>query len=213
MFTGIIEDVGSVKSIEKKGPSGRIGIETTLDLSGIRTGDSIAVDGSCLTVTRVSKGSFMADLSDETLRVTTLGSLESGARVNIEPALTLSRPLGGHMVTGHVDGVGTIVRKARRGEAMDLEVSCPAELMGQIVKKGSVAVDGISLTVAELLPGGFRVAVIPHTMKRTTLPDKREGARVNIETDVIGKYVEKYFASGSKGITEDFLSEHGFFRR
>ena len=213
MFTGIIEDVGTVKSVEKKGPSGRIGIETALDLSLVRVGDSISVNGSCLTVTAVSKGVFTADLSNETLSVTTLGELMAGEKVNIESALTLARPLGGHMVTGHVDGVGTIKRKLSTGDAIDLYVSCPAPLMGQIVKKGSVAVDGISLTVAELTPDGFRVAVIPHTLARTTLMQKREGARVNVETDLIGKYVEKHLASGKKGITEDFLSEHGFFKK
>ncbi|MDP2690272.1 MAG: riboflavin synthase [Deltaproteobacteria bacterium] len=212
MFTGIIEDIGTVKSIEKKGAFGRIVIETALDLAGARVGDSISVDGSCLTVTGVSQGAFGADLSDETLRVTTLGSLKKGSRVNLEPALTLSRPLGGHLVTGHVDGVGTIKRKVLKGESMDLEVSCPKALMGQIVKKGSVAVDGISLTVAELMDDGFRVAVIPHTLKKTTLLAKKEGERVNIETDVIGKYVEKHFSSGRKGITGDFLSEHGFLK-
>ena len=213
MFTGIIEAVGTVKSIEKKGLFGRIVVGCALDLSGIRVGDSIAVNGSCLTVTELSSGSFSADISAETFRVTTLGELSSGARVNIEPALTLSRPLGGHMVSGHVDGVGVIRKKVERGASANLEVSCPPELMGQIVKKGSVAVDGISLTVAELSSDGFMVAVIPHTLRKTTLPGKREGARVNIETDVIGKYVEKYFASGKQSITEDFLSEHGFFRK
>lgn len=213
MFTGIIEDVGTVKSIEKKGLFGRIVVGTALDLSCIKVGDSIAVDGSCLTVTELFAGAFAADLSAETFKVTTLGNISPGAKVNIEPALTLSRPLGGHMVSGHVDGVGAIKKKVEKGGSALLEVSCPSALMGQIVKKGSVAVDGISLTVAELSPDGFTVAVIPHTLKKTTLPDKREGARVNIETDVIGKYVEKYFASGKQSITEDFLSEHGFFRK
>lgn len=213
MFTGIIEDVGTVKSIEKKGPFGKIVVQTALDLSSVQAGDSIAVNGSCLTVTELSGGGFAADISAETFEVTTLGELSPGARVNIEPALTLSRPLGGHMVSGHVDGVGTIRRKVDKGGSATLEVSCPASLMGQIVKKGSVAVDGISLTVAGLSQDGFTVAVIPHTLKKTTLPDKKEGARVNIETDVIGKYVEKYFASGKQSITEDFLSEHGFFRK
>jgi len=213
MFTGIIEAVGTVKSIDKKGLFGRIVVESGLDLTRIRVGDSIAVNGSCLTVTELSSASFAADISAETFKVTTLGDLAPGARVNIEPALTLDRPLGGHMVSGHVDGVGVIRKKVARGASAALEVSCPAALMGQIVKKGSVAVDGISLTVAELVADGFTVAVIPHTLKKTTLPDKGEGARVNIETDVIGKYVEKYFASGKRPITEDFLSEHGFFRK
>jgi len=213
MFTGIIEAVGTVKSIEKKGLFGRIVVESGLDMTGIKVGDSIAVNGSCLTVTELLSGAFAADISSETFKVTTLGDLTTGSRVNLEPALTLSRPLGGHMVSGHVDGVGTIRKRLDKGSSATLEVSCPAPLMGQIVKKGSVAVDGISLTVAELKADGFTVAIIPHTLAKTTLPDKKEGSRVNIETDVIGKYVEKYFASGKQSITEDFLSEHGFFNK
>ncbi|MBI5644112.1 MAG: riboflavin synthase [Deltaproteobacteria bacterium] len=213
MFTGIIEDIGKVKSIEKRGAFGRITIETSVSLAEVAIGDSIAIDGACLTVTGKSTGSFTADLSDETLRVTTLGDLKSGSAVNLERALTLSKPLGGHLVTGHVDAVGTIKRKTAKGDSIDLEVDIPAHQMGQAVKKGSITVDGISLTIAELTATGFKVAVIPHTLKRTTLPGKPEGARVNIETDLIAKYVEKYFNAGKKGVSEDFLAEHGFFKK
>lgn len=215
MFTGIIEDIGRVKSVEKRAAFGRIKIETALDLNEVKTGGSISVNGVCLTVTVLSKGVFDADLSDETLRVTTIGTaVKAGDKVNLERALTLSKPLGGHLVTGHVDGLGTIKSRTFRMDYMDLEVEVPAELMGQIVLKGSVAVDGISLTVAEVKPSGFRVAVIPQTLKETTLLLRREGSKVNIETDIIGKYVEKFFLAGrKKEITEDFLAEHGFFTK
>lgn len=214
MFTGIIEDVGAVKSIEKKGPSGRITVEANVSLKDVKLGDSISINGICLTVTGLSGASFVADLSGETMRVTNLGELKPGSRVNLEFALTLSKPLGGHLVSGHIDGVGQIRRKSAKGESMDIEFAVPEELMGQVVKKGSVAVDGISLTVADLIPGGFKVAVIPHTLKKTTLLSRPEGSRVNIETDIIGKYVEKFFTASRGGsITEGFLSDHGFLRK
>jgi len=210
MFTGIIEDVGSVKSIEKKGSSGRITVETSLDLSAIKEGDSIAVDGACLTVTGLGGGGFTADLSDETLRVTTLSELRAGSRVNLEPAMTLAKPLGGHLVTGHVDGIGSVASSVARQGSMDLEITAPEALMPLLVPKGSVAVDGISLTVAGLTRTGFRVAVIPHTLERTTLPLKKAGSRVNIETDIIGKYVDRLLRARTRGVTRDLLAEEGF---
>lgn len=219
MFTGIIEATGRVKSVEKKGLSGRITVETALDLTDVNEGDSINVDGVCLTVTGVLKEgrsqggrwAFKADISAETLRITTLGELRSGSSVNLEKSLTPRKPLGGHFVTGHVDGTGTIRRKVTSGEGVELEVSVPEALSRQLVKKGSVSVDGISLTVAELTEGGFRAAIIPHTLKVTTLVEKGEGGRVNIETDIIGKYVERFLSWPGKGeVTEDFLAEHGF---
>lgn len=215
MFTGIIEDVGKVKSIEKTGQTGRITVETSLDISAVRTGDSIAVNGACLTVTGLSAGSFTADVSSETLRVTTLGGLGTGDPVNIEPALTLGKPLGGHLVSGHVDGVGTVTAMEEKGQYIDLEVEVPEELAATLVKKGSVAVDGISLTVASLEGNRFTVAVIPHTVERTTLRSKRRGSEVNVETDIIGKYVERFLRGRSSDeggrIDEGFLAEHGFF--
>lgn len=214
MFTGIIENLGTVKSIEKKGAFGRITIETGVDMDIVKLGDSISVNGACLTVTALSKAGFSADLSDETLNVTTLGELKAGDRVNLEFALTVSKPLGGHFVTGHVDGIGSIKKKTPKGASVDLEVAAPSHVLSQIVKKGSVAIDGISLTVADLTDGGFRIAIIPHTLKHTTLSLKPEGSKVNIETDIIGKYVEKFMRPEKrKGISEDFLSEHGFFKK
>ena len=216
MFTGIIEAVGKVKSIEKKGASGRIKVDASLDLTATSVGDSIAVSGACLTVVALTKTGFDADVSAETLGATTLGSLASGSYVNIERALTLSKPLGGHLVTGHVDGTGVIVSAVQTGAYVNIEVSCPPELMAQLVKKGSVALDGISLTVADLKRDAFTVAVIPHTLAKTTLNALKPGTKVNIETDVIGTYVLRYLDRG-KGqggnITEGFLAEHGFLKK
>ncbi|MBI5810961.1 MAG: riboflavin synthase [Deltaproteobacteria bacterium] len=215
MFTGIIEQIGRVKSVEKQGASGRITVETGLPPDTLKCGDSIAVDGACLTITGLLKGAFHADLSEETLRLTTLGALKSGDRVNIERALTLSKPLGGHIVTGHVDGSGTIKGLSKRGDFIDIELGVPAHLMAHIVNKGSVAIDGISLTIGDVLSTGFKAALIPHTLKNTALSFKGPGSKVNIETDIIAKYVEKLLSSVGKrqGISEDFLSQHGFLRK
>jgi riboflavin synthase len=213
MFTGIIEETGTVKSVEKRGTSGRITVVAEKCVQGIKDGDSVAVDGACLTVVAIGPGSFTADLSEETLKTTTLTGLKSGDRVNLEKALTLSSPIGGHLVTGHIDGMGTIVRKTQQGGYVELEVDVPAPLLSQMVKKGSVALDGISLTIAGLTPGGFWAAVIPHTLKLTTLDGKTEGGKVNIETDIIAKYVERFLkGGGTGGITEGFLAKHGFLK-
>ncbi len=211
MFTGIVEVVGTLKSIEIRGSSAKMSVETTLDLSTLSLGDSIAVNGACVTVTEFTTNTFVADLSGETLGVTTLGSLVSGDSVNVESALTLSKPLGGHLVTGHVDCVGTIASKAERGEFIEIEFTLPGEFMGQIVKKGSVAVDGISLTVASITSSGFAISVIPFTLNRTTLGTRSAGSKVNIETDIIAKYVEKQLEKGKASrVNESFLAEHGF---
>jgi len=211
VFTGIIEATGAVKSVVKTGASGRISISAGLDLSSSAPGESMAVNGACLTLTHVSGKVFEADLSDETLSSTTLGSLRSGDRVNLECAMTLSKPLGGHLVTGHVDSVGEVSSRRSSGGCIEFEFRVPARLMGAMVLKGSVAVDGVSLTVAGLLPDGFKVAVIPHTLEKTTLSALAPGSRVNVETDVIGKYVERWFEGREEcGITEDMLAEHGF---
>jgi riboflavin synthase len=211
MFTGIVEATGALKSIEIRGSSAKMSVETTLDLSCVNLGDSIAVDGACVTVTELGANSFVADLSSETLAATTLGGLRLGEKVNIESALTLGKPLGGHLVTGHVDCVGTLLRRVERGEFVQIEFALSDEFTGQIVKKGSITVDGISLTVAALTAAGFSISTIPFTLERTTLGAKRAGAKVNIETDIIGKYVEKQLGKGSAGkVTEGFLAEHGF---
>lgn len=213
MFTGIIQAVGRVKDIDAKGDSARITVEHGGSIADIKPGDSVAVDGVCLTVVEFSLSVFKADISGETLRLTTLGNKRRGGLVNLENPLTPSSPMGGHFVTGHVDGIGLIARKAAAGEFAEIDFSIPAELQGQIVKKGSVAVDGISLTVADLIEQGFRVAIIPHTLKNTGLSSKKEGDRVNIETDIIAKYVERFLGAYKKqGIDEDFLRRHGFIK-
>ncbi|HHL40896.1 MAG TPA: riboflavin synthase [Deltaproteobacteria bacterium] len=217
MFTGIIEDLGRVISVEKRGSFGRITVETGLPLGEVSIGDSIAVNGACLTVVEKRGGTFSADMSEETLRLTGLGRVVPGERVNLERALTLSKPLGGHLVTGHVDGRGVIRRRTAREGYVDFEFSLPAALMGQLVTKGSVAVDGISLTVASLTDEGFTTAVIPHTLRLTNLRFKGEGDGVNVETDIIGKYVERLLKGAGdtkkrEVITEAFLGEHGFLK-
>jgi len=223
VFTGIIEDVGRVKSIESSGDSAKIEITTTLSMSTLFVGGSIAVDGVCLTITGLeqSRRTFTADIGPATLSATTLGTgLSVGSKVNLERPLTLERPLGGHLVTGHVDAVGVIRRRSTRGNFIDLTVELPGGLAGQVVKKGSIAIDGVSLTVASIGGEGVGLSLIPHTLKKTTLVEKRPGAKVNIETDIIAKYVERALGvregAGSTGkrtgLTEAFLAEHGFFR-
>lgn len=213
MFTGIVETRGRIKSVELIGSSGKILVEPDAGdfaLGDVKKGDSISVSGVCLTVTDLTATAFTSDVSGETLKLSTLGRLVTGAAVNLEKAITLSKPLGGHLVTGHVDGLGTVKRKDVVGENVVFEISVPDDIMAEIVKKGSVAVDGVSLTVAELTPSGFTAAIVPHTMKVTTLHDMKPGDVANIETDIIGKYVMKYLAGRKAGLTEEFLAEHGF---
>ncbi|TAN63645.1 riboflavin synthase [bacterium] len=215
MFTGIIEGAGSVVDIQARGASALLSVEAPFDISDVPVGGSIAVDGACLTVTGFKKNVFTADVSHETLKFTTLGGLSRGSSVNLEKPLTLSKPLGGHMVSGHVDFTGLIRGKAQKGEYLEFEITAPDVRLAQLVKKGSVAIDGISLTVTEVTHGAFKILLIPHTMKNTALPRKAEGARVNIETDIIAKYVEKLFASrrAESNVTEGFLLEHGFMKK
>jgi len=200
MFTGIVEKTGTVESIARaqpEHPAARLTVSTQLDLAGVGLGASIAVDGVCLTVVdlEVARGRFAADLGPETLMLTTLGSMEPGARVHLERPLRLGAELGGHLVTGHVDAVGLIVARRENGSALDLEISVPANVGRAIAPKGSIAVDGVSLTVNVLadLAGAviFGVTLIPHTLAVTKLGDKAIGAAVNIETDLIAKHVER----------------------
>ncbi|HEX8802932.1 MAG TPA: riboflavin synthase [Acidimicrobiales bacterium] len=187
MFTGIVEELGEVASVAPGG--GRLRVAATAVLEDAKIGDSIAVDGCCLTVVEIGPGWWEADVSGETLRRTTLGGLAPGARVNLERPVRLSDRLGGHIVQGHVDGVGEVVEPVP-----DLRVRMPRPLLRYVVEKGSVAVDGVSLTVVEVLDDGFTVAVIPHTTEVTTLGRRRPGDRVNLEVDVTVKYVERLLA-------------------
>lgn len=218
MFTGIIEALGTVKSIEKGTVSGKIEVGVPENFAGDRKfelGESIAVEGACLTVTAFTKDTFTADISAETFSLTTLGALRSNCSVNLERALTLSTPIGGHLVTGHIDGVGAIIKKGLMGGHIEMEISVPEELRSSLVFKGSIAVDGISLTIASITKDGVRLALVPHTLANTTLEEKPLSAKVNLETDIIGKYVENQVKGNIKDgrVTESFLAEHGFVKK
>ncbi len=216
MFSGIIEAVGKIQSIRSGSDGARIAVDAGPLLEGVKVGDSIAVNGACLTVVAFGGGAFESDVSPETLRLTNLGPLQTGDSVNLERALALGDRLGGHMVTGHIDGMGRIRSRRADGESIWLTVEAPPEVMRYVVHKGSVAVDGISLTVAACDEETFSIAIIPHTSDQTTLTDKRDGAAVNLEADLIGKYVEKllspHAAAGGKpgGVSLGTLKEHGY---
>lgn len=199
MFTGIVEDTGVIKTVEKKDKESTFTISVGhMDLSGAALGDSIAVNGACLTVTTLGGGEFTVDASHETLSRTTLGTLAPGARVNLERALRAGDRLGGHIVNGHVDGVGRVVSKMKSGGSYVFRFSLPEELARYVVEKGSVAVDGVSLTVNSSEGNEFTVNIIPYTLSETTFGGLEPGSPVNIECDVIAKYVEK-LASGARG--------------
>lgn len=189
MFTGLIEDVGLIAELRRKNGSAIMTVRTKLPLRTMALGASVAVNGACLTVVRKGRGSFTVDVSPETLRRTNLGELSTGSLVNLEQPMRLQERLGGHMVTGHVDGVGVIAATAKHGDFTVFHFRVPGELARFLVTKGSVAVDGISLTVNECARGRFSVAIIPFTLRHTNLRARGVGAKVNIETDLIGKYV------------------------
>ena len=192
MFTGIIESVGRVAAIDHDGTLARIAIDAPDVSDGVRIGDSVAVNGGCLTVTRLEGGRFHFEADQETLDRTSLGDLAVGSRVNVERAMPANGRLDGHIVQGHVDGTGAVRAFERRDDDVRLEIECGAEIGDFLVPKGSVAIDGVSLTVVEVLAGGFDVALIPHTLEATNLCDRKAGDRVNIEADVLGKYVKRY---------------------
>lgn len=224
MFTGIIQSTGKVRDVKKGGNSCMISISVNLDfnMNDAVIGDSIAVDGTCLTVIEKGKCGFTAYVSEETIRLTTLASARNGMTVNLEKALKVSDRIGGHIITGHVDATGIITEKRVSDESAVMGFSIPEELARQVVKKGAIAVDGISLTVAERTDIGFTVHIIPHTLKATTLGIKTIGNRVNIETDIIGKYVERLLLPymevtettgkklGTSNLDTEFLIRHGF---
>ena len=211
MFTGIIESMGVVKKITTKGKDALLEIDTSMNLDDIKTGDSIAISGACLTVTGISDRGFIADVSAETLAKTTLKSLKGGGKVNLEKALRLNSFLGGHLVLGHVDGVGSICERLEKSNSIIFGVEIDKELTKYVVQKGSITVDGISLTVNRCEKNRFYVNIIPHTARATTLESKRVRDPVNIETDILGKYIEKLL-NPDKEIDMNFLSEHGFLK-
>ncbi|HOF06112.1 MAG TPA: riboflavin synthase [Syntrophales bacterium] len=215
MFTGIIQAQGIMTQLARQGEEAALTIATDLPLNDVRIGDSIAVNGVCLTVTaKISRG-FTADVSAETLARTNLGQLRTGAGVNLEKSLRLTDFLGGHLVLGHVDGLGRIAEKTVRTKSILFAFEVPEALVRYIVEKGSVAVDGVSLTVNRCERNRFHVNMIPHTAQATTLGTKRVSDLVNIETDIIGKYVERLMLHNrgdGPGVDWKFLAEHGFLR-
>lgn len=213
MFTGIIESVGSIVAKRVHGRGFLLEIETGLDLSGDSVGDSVAVDGVCLTVTAKKGSMFSAVASSETVARTTLKDAAVGTRVNVERALKVGSRLGGHIVLGHIDGVGTILSREVAGESIRMKIGYDETFSRYIVSKGSIAVDGVSLTVNEVLPGAFTVNIIPHTQASTFLTGKNAGVRVNLEFDILGKYVENLLKKGGDGPLMNLLVGSGFLER
>ncbi|RAK22237.1 riboflavin synthase alpha chain [Anoxybacillus vitaminiphilus] len=215
MFTGIIEEVGTIEQMKQSGEAIVLTIGARKILEDVKLGDSIAVNGVCLTVTSFTTQSFTVDVMPETVRATSLRTLKRGSKVNLERAMAANGRFGGHFVSGHVDGVGEIIRKEPVANAVYYEIKVPKELRKYMIFKGSVAVDGTSLTIFGLTDDTFTISLIPHTRAETILGDKQVGDIVNIECDVIGKYVEQ-FIKGKKGeqpksnITLEFLEEHGY---
>ncbi|MFA5322735.1 MAG: riboflavin synthase [Smithella sp.] len=209
MFTGIVEGLGKVKRLTMKGADAVLEIEADISLAEVSLGDSIAINGACLTVTSKNQQNFQADVSAETLARTTLKFLQAGHKVNLEKSLRVGGFVGGHFVLGHVDSTGRILSQMQKSGSLILAVEMNDNIARYIVEKGSAAIDGVSLTVNKLEKSRFYVNIIPHTAANTTLVMKKEADLVNIETDILGKYVEKLLQS-NKGIDKDFLAKHGF---
>lgn len=211
MFTGIIEEIGTVRRIEHGAKGARLTIQAKTVLEDTRIGDSIATNGVCLTVVSMTGDSFSADVMAESLRRSSLGTLQGGSPVNLERAMAAYGRFGGHIVSGHIDGTGTIASQKREDNAVWVKIKTPAPLLRYIVEKGSIAIDGVSLTVAAVTDTDFSVSIIPHTGAQTILLGKKPGDPVNLECDVIGKYVEKLTAPHKTGgISTNFLAENGF---
>ncbi len=211
MFTGIVAEIGTVSAVQR-GTVTRIEVASQLVRQAVKVGDSVSVNGVCLTLTKPADRVLSFDAVQETIAKSALGGLRVGARVNLEPALRSGDPMGGHFVLGHVDGVGTIESVSEIGESRVIRIGAPRNVLKYIVDKGSVAVDGISLTVASYDASGFTIAVIPHTIESTTLHERRAGDKVNLEADILGKYVEKLLgrSGGSGESIEGLLRDSGF---
>jgi len=216
MFTGIVEEIGELKSIKKGAKSSELTIRASKVLEDTKIGDSIMTNGVCLTVTRMTGDQFTVDVMSETLDRTSLGDKSSGSKVNLERALNLQTRLGGHMVSGHIDGTGVISQYRKDDNAVWVTIQTSPDLLRYIIEKGSIAIDGISLTVATVNDSGFQVSIIPHTAEETTLLKNTVGDKVNLEVDLIGKYVEKLLGLSSEkeveknNLTEAFLKNNGF---
>lgn len=206
MFTGIVEEVGIVKSLQ----SGRLTVSATEVLKGTKLGDSIAINGACLTVTNIGPNIFSIDIMSETMRRTSLGALLPGQGVNLERSLAADGRFGGHFVQGHVDGTGKIISMVPEGEALLMEVAAPLDIMRYLVEKGYIAVDGVSLTIIRCDASSFAVSLVAYTQKHTTLGGKRVGDVVNLEVDIMAKYVERMGVESKSGVSLEFLGEHGF---
>ena len=222
MFTGIIEAVGKVVATQPKGGDLKVRIHTAdMDLGDVKLGDSIAVNGVCLTVIELPGDGFWADVSGETLQRTKFSEFKPGWPCNLEKALTPTTRLGGHLVSGHVDGVGTVVSRWDDGRSVRFTIKAPDEIAKYIAEKGSICIDGISLTVNRVNGAEFELNIVPHTLAETTLVNFQSGTRVNLEVDVIARYLERMLlgdkaadpTAASGGITEAFLAENGFMRR
>ncbi len=216
IFTGIIEELGVVKSIAINGASGCITIKAKKVLEGTQLGDSIAVNGTCLTVTSINSDGFSADVMAETVKRTSLSQVGKGDPVNLERAMILNGRFGGHIVSGHIDGTGTITKYTKEENAIWVTIKAPDEILDLIVEKGSICIDGISLTVATVSDQDFQVSIIPHTAKETTLIHKKVGSLVNLENDIVGKYIKKLMennqeeqAKKASGLTMEMLEEYG----
>ena len=217
MFTGLVAELGTVQKLAQQGESYHLTVAAVKVLQNLKIGDSVAVNGACLTVVSMDDTAFTADVMPETVRLTNIGSLHAGDRVNLERTLRLCDGLDGHIVSGHVEGLGVIASRRPEGIAMVVTVNTPPELLKYIIKKGSIAIDGISLTVATVSTDRFQVSIIPHTGQETTLLTKKAGDIVNLENDVIGKYVEHLLhfkepdnKKQSSKVDMGFLAEHGF---
>ncbi len=209
MFTGIIEDIGEITAVKRGAVSCELSIKGNIIFDDLKLGDSVAVNGLCLTVTSIHENIFTADVMAESMRRSNLSSLQKGSKVNLERAMSANGRFGGHIVSGHIDGTGFIRSLVREDNAVWVTIGTDENIMRYIVEKGSVSIDGISLTVAKTFKDAFSVSIIPHTGKETTLLSKKAGDKVNLECDVIGKYVEKLIGKSS-GISEDFLKKYNF---
>ena len=215
MFTGIVEEMGTIRSIRKGAHSAVLEIQAKVVLEDIHLGDSSAVNGVCLTATSFTPSTFTADVMHETLNRSSLASLRPGSRVNLERAMAANGRFGGHIVSGHVDGLGTVLSTQKDDNAIWYTIGAPPEVLRYVVEKGSITIDGISLTVARVDGQSFAISAIPHTVAVTVLQDRKPGDKVNLETDIIGKYVEKLLQpkeipKQTSGITRDFLTKYGF---
>ena len=218
MFTGIIQAIGTIADLQPKGGDMALIVNTgKLDMSDVALGDSIAVNGVCLTAISMTDSSFTADVSRETLSLTSLGALSKGSEVNLEKALTLQTRLGGHMVSGHVDGLGIVKSRHNDGRSERFVITAPDDISRYIAMKGSITIDGVSLTVNKVNGSDFEINIVPHTIQETIIGHYQAGTEVNLEVDVVARYLERLIQGGAidssaSNITEAFLAENGFYK-